>query len=269
MLKIDFNPDFQRKLLTQSFAAGSELSSVADVDSWREQWMEQLSAWHTPYKALIDCQNLSIADDPDSLRLALEQMHSFFQKFFLRKVACCNAAAEHQVLPFKQFATTEEAYEFLGVRQPRTGMSNDLRSQVIVQNHFQQQVVELGFSQAFHLDAEDKYLILKSKLSNNLAHWHTHWSLLIDCSNFSISSDYCAKFDALIDFLRRYFLQKVVGYNGKPAEFSFQVFRSKHRAALALENTDVSMSGDEAHCRRSAKAGEAGTERREGEEQGG
>ena len=257
MFKIDFNPDFQRKLLTQSFAAGSELRSIADVDSWREQWMEQLASWHTPYKALIDCQNLSVTtSDADSLRPALAQMYSFFQKFFLRKVACYNATAEHQVLPFSQFATTKEAYEFLGVRQPRTGVSNDLRSQVILQNHFQQQVVELGFSQDFHLDTEDKYLILKSKLANNLAQWHTHWSLLIDCANFTVNPSYCDKFDALIDFLRRYFLQKVVGYNGKQANFSFQVFRSKHRAALALESADVNKSGDEAHCRRNTAQNE-------------
>ena len=256
MLKIDFNPDFQRKLLTQSFAVGSELRTVADVDSWREQWMAQLSSWHTPYKAMIDCQNLRVAiaaTDTETLRTALTQMHTFFQKFFLRKVACCNVATEHQVLPFTQFATTKEAYEFLGLRQPRSGGSTDLRGQVILQNHFQQQVVELGFSQDFCLDTEDKYLILKSKLSNNLAQWHTHWSLLIDCTNFSVSSNYCDKFDALIDFLRRYFLRKVVGYQGRQAGFSFQVFRSKHRAALALESADTSKSGDEAHCRSRVK----------------
>ncbi|MDE3269175.1 MAG: hypothetical protein OYH77_02710 [Pseudomonadota bacterium] len=250
MLKIDFVPDFQRKLLQQSFADGDTLESLADVASWREQWMEQLSAWHTPYKALIDCQNLRITAVDKSIRDSLVQMHAFFQKLFLRKVACCNATDEHQMLPFPQFSTTREAYEFLGVRQTRTGISGDLRSQVILQNHFQQQVVELGFSQEFQLDSEDKYLILKSKLSNNLAHWHTHWSLLIDCANFSIDSTYIDKFNALLNFLRRYFLQKVVGYNGKQVNYSFQVFRAKHRAALALESDDLDRAGDDAHCRR-------------------
>ena len=91
-LHIDFEHDFQHKLMQQRFAAGSVLHDADAVRAWRQQWMAQLSSWHTPYKALIDCQHLTLSDDAQ-LKEALETLLTFMQKLFLRKAVGFNRRA--------------------------------------------------------------------------------------------------------------------------------------------------------------------------------
>lgn len=250
-LHIDFEHDFQSKLMLQTFAAGSRLHDEQSVRLWRQLWMAQLSAWHTPYKALIDCQYLTISEDPQ-LKTALETLLAFMQKLFLRKAVGFNfqPGCNHELLPFAVLPTDTAARQELGIRMPAQPKRNDLRSQIIVQNHFRQQVVEVCFSQPFVIDNDEKLTVLKSKLTNNLMQWHSQWSLLIDCSNFSIAAAYHEPFRQLELFLQRYFLQKIIGYNIKQAakEFPFAAFRSKHKAALQFDN-NATLAGDEAHCR--------------------
>ena len=173
-------------------------------------------------------------------------------KLFLRKAVGYNwrEGCNHELLPFAVLATEAEARQELGLRQQKRPRGDDVRSQIILQNHFRQQVVELSFSVPFVLDDDNKLGILKSKLTNNLMQWHSHWSLLIDCSNFAIDAAYHQHFAELEIFLRRYFLQKIVGYHrqGKAQDFNFITFRAKHKAALQLER-DTTIAGDEAHCR--------------------
>lgn len=250
-LHIDFEHDFQQKLMQQRFGAGSVLHDADAVRTWRQQWMAQLSSWHTPYKALIDCQHLTLSDDAQ-LKEALATLVSFMQKLFLRKVVGFNRqeGCYHELLPFVVLATEAEARQELGLRTQARPRRDDLRSQIVIQNHFRQQVVELSFSLPFVLDDDNKLAVLKSKLTNNLMQWHSKWSLLIDCANFSIEASYRQHFAELEVFLRRYFLQRIVGYNrkGSEQEFPFAAFRAKHKAALQLER-DTAVSGDEAHCR--------------------
>ena len=256
MLDIDFIPDYQRRLLTQEFKVSSTLAASADVKAWQKQWMAQLSSWHTPYKSLVDCQQLCISDN-EEVQTALATMLAFFQKLFLHKIAGynCNKDKNHHLLPFPQYTTQAEAEKAIGIRGTRVSISKDLRSQVILLNHFRQQVVELSFSQQYHLDSDEKLNILQSKLANNLTQWHTKWSLLVDCANFSLEPTFIDAFQKMTAFLQRYFLQSVVGYNNKQSadSFPFRVFRAKHRAALEIESGDV--AGDEAHCRSSSKIG--------------
>ena len=250
-LHIDFEHDYQHKLMQQRFATGSVLCDADAVRAWRQQWMAQLSSWHTPYKALIDCQHLTLHDDAQ-LKEALETLLTFMQKLFLRKAVGFNRqeGSHHELLPFAVVATEAEARQELGVRTQARPRGDDVRSQIVIQNHFRQQVVELSFSVPFVLDSDDKLAVLKSKLTNNLAQWHSKWSLLIDCANFNIDAPYRQQFAELEVFLRRYFLQKTVGYNrrGSEQDFPFAAFRAKHKAALQLER-DTTVAGDEAHCR--------------------
>ena len=253
-LQIEFEHDFQHKLMIQTFTTGSIINDTDSVRTWRQLWMAQLSSWHTPYKALIDCQHLTVNDDPQ-VEEALATLFKFMQKLFLRKAVGANLQTDcnHQLLPFVVLPTAAEARQELGVRAATRPRGDDLRSQIILQNHFRQQVVELSFSMPFVLDNEHKLTLLKSKLSNNLMQWHSKWSLLIDCSNFSIATTYHSNFVALEKFFQRYFLQKIVGYNVKSSkhDFHFPAFRSKHKAALQLERNNA-IAGDEAHCRSSS-----------------
>ena len=90
-LHIDFEHDFQQKLMQQRFAAGSVLYDAAAARTWRQLWMAQLSSWHTPYKALIDCQHLKVGDDAQ-LKDTLVALVSFMQKLFLRKAVGVQSA---------------------------------------------------------------------------------------------------------------------------------------------------------------------------------
>lgn len=249
MLEIDFQHDFQRKCMLQVFANGSAINSEQHVKKWKQLWMNELASWHTPYKAIIDCQHLTLGGD-QVLPPALAEMINFLKKLFLRKVAGFNyrSAQNHDLLPFPMFDKLNDAEKELAIRHSKRIVGGDLRSQVIISNHFRQQVVELSFSEPFVVDNDDKLAIIKSKMTNNLMQWHSKWSLLVDCQNLTIVDK--GGFEQIIDFLKRYFLQKVVGYNrrGKSEDYPFPAYRSKHKAALQLEG-DTTVAGDEAHCR--------------------
>ena len=249
LLKLDFQHDFQRKCMLQVFASGSVMNSKQQVTEWKQLWMKELASWHTPYKAMIDCQHLTLGTDQD-LQLALAEMVEFLKKLFLRKVAGFNyrPAQNHDLLPFPMFDELSEAEAELAIRHNKRTVGGDLRSQVIIHNHFRQQVVELTFSEQFIVDSVDKLAVIKSKMTNNLMQWHSKWSLLIDCEHLSIVDK--KGFEQIIDFFKRYFLQKVVGYNrrGNSEDYPFPAYRSKHKAALQLEG-DTDVAGDEAHCR--------------------
>lgn len=251
MPEVEFHNDFQHKVMIQTFAAGSVIATEEDIRAWRKLWMAQLSPWHTPYKALIDCEHLTLAANPD-LKTTMTTMISFFQKLFLRKVAGVNQRPDrnHELLPFPLYPTFEAGQKALGIRTTSSlRASNDLRSQIVIQNHFRQQVVELGFSQTFVLDDAKKLTTLKDKLFSNLRQWHSKWSLLIDCANFSITEPYRPAFQNMEASLQRYFLQQTAGYNLRQnaANFPFPAFRSRHKAAKKLETANP-VAGDEAHC---------------------
>ena len=54
-MTVQFENDYQQKIMQQSFDAPTTLATEQDVLRWRAAWMSALSSWHSPYKALVDC----------------------------------------------------------------------------------------------------------------------------------------------------------------------------------------------------------------------
>ncbi|MBI2603353.1 MAG: hypothetical protein HYW48_09890 [Deltaproteobacteria bacterium] len=247
-MDVKFESDFQKKILAVSFPKMTVLGNVSDVESWRKLWMEQLKAWHSPYKAIIDCSHLRIASDSE-VQKALERMFNFLARFFLKKVVGWGNGKGLEHLPFEVLAEEEEALAALGLRekQPRKA-SEDFRSLIHLDNHFEQKVVELSFAEPVALD-KGRLVVLKSKLTNNLMQWHSHWNLLIDCTNLEIPPELNEPFQAMIRFFKGFFLSEMVGYHpqGKGKSYPFPTFRARHRAAAHLKS-DTLESGRDANC---------------------
>ena len=248
-MKIHFESDYRTKLLTVRFTEELCLESKSDIASWRSQWLAVLGSWHSPYKALIDCENLTKVD----VRCAedLKSMFRFLDRFFLRKVV---GFSEHSIegvefLPFEVVTSSEKAATALGLREFRAPKPGDFRSIIQFDNHFEQQVVEVHFSEYASFDSPEKIEIFKSKLTNNLMQWHSSWSLLFDCSQFRVASEQVVSLTQTIDFFRKFFLQDVVGYGvvEKKDTYPFPVYKSRHKAAASLKK-EVAHSGRDANC---------------------
>jgi len=250
-LSIDFEHDYQHKLMTQSFKEPTVLATLADVQSWRSAWMGALSSWHSPYKVLVDCRNLEVSTTPEVLQ-AVDLMVKFFNGFFLRKIVGYGAAEDrgYDRLPFPVLASADAAAIELGVRTPKDRAPSDFRSTIQLQNHFQQHVVELNFSEPVLLLTKEQLQVLRSKLMNNLMQWHSKWSLIIDCTNLEVAPEAVAEFTNILTALKGFFMKKAIGYSPKGAKetYPFDVFRARHRAAAALE-AEGTFSGDDADCK--------------------
>jgi hypothetical protein len=252
-MQINFDNDFQQKIMTQTFATPTTLATPADVQQWRAAWMGALSSWHSPYKALVDCAALTVADT-DDVRKALDVMVKFFNGFFLRKVVGfgLDPAKGHSVLPFPVHVTEDEAAIDVGLRQAKTREPTDFRSTIHLQNHFQQHTVELNFTVPVVLETKEQMTILKSKLMNNLMQWHSKWSLIVDCTNLEFGPDPAIHedFKRLTTVLRGFFMKEIIGYSPKGAKdsYPFDVYRARHRAAAILEG-EGNFSGDKADCK--------------------
>ena len=249
-MALEFEHDFQQKIMLQKFTAPTTLATAADVQSWRAAWMGQLSSWHSPYKVLVDCTQLTVNESPDVVK-ALDVMVRFFNGFFLRKIAGygLDPLLGHARLPFSVHATSEDAALDLGVRQPKDRLPTDFRSTIHLQNHFQQHTIELNFSEPVVISTKEQVETLKSKLMNNLMQWHSKWSLIIDCTNLEIAPEAMPLVDRMISVLRGFFMKRAVGYSpkGSKESYPFTVFRARHRAAAELEG-EGNFSGDAADC---------------------
>ena len=228
------------------------LATAADVATWRAQWTGALNKWHSPYKALVNCQNLTVTDSPE-VKAALDRMIRFFQGFFLRKAAGfgLQAAAGHELLPFTVFGTEELAREDLGIRTAKVaGSVVDLRAAIQLQNHFQQHVVEVSFAEPVVLSTDADVKVLRSKLQNNLMQWHSKWSLIVDCGNLEVRPEAREEFQRLLKVMHGFFMKAAVGYGARSAEgaYPFPVYRARHRAAAELEG-EGNFSGEDANCR--------------------
>lgn len=250
-IKLQFENDYQQKIMIQRFEQPTTLASEKDVLQWRSAWMGALSSWHSPYKVLVDCSNLSIEDN-ENVTKALEVMVKFFNGFFLRKIVGWgfDASKGHERLPFAVHATDEEAAIDAGVRQPKTRDVSDFRSCIQLQNHFQQHVIELSFAAPVMLATKDQVATLKSKLMNNLMQWHSKWSLLVDCTNLEVDPSCHADLERLLLVLRGFFMKEAIGYSPKGSKetYPFPTYRSRHKAAAVLEG-EGNFSGDKADCK--------------------
>ncbi len=249
-MQIRFESDFQKKILYVSFAEEFVLGELSDLVEWRRQWTEVLKAWHSPYKALIDCTNLRLENQSSEMTAALERMFEFLKRFFLRKVVGWGYREDlgHQALPFEVVLTQDEGLDHIGVRERVARSSEDFRSLIHLDNHFEQQNVELSFTEPVILSS-DKIAILRSKMTNNLMLWHSQWHLLIDCSNVQIPEEAWVDFEKMIRFLKGFFLHDVVGYSptAKSQKFPFEVFRARHKAAAQVK-VQTNTSGRDANC---------------------
>jgi len=248
---MEFEHDYQQKVMTQRFVSPTTLDSAAAVQSWRSQWMKELSSWHSPYKVLVDCRELAIGPQPEVVK-ALDLMIKFFNGFFLRKVVGFGYRADAglEQLPFPVLITAEDAAVELGIRAPKDRVATDFRSTIQLQNHFQQHSIELSFSEPVLISTKEQVQTLRSKLMNNLMQWHSKWSLIIDCANLEVAPEVTADIERLMTVLRGFFMKQAVGYSPKGAKesYPFPVFRARHRAVAEIEG-EGNFSGDDANCR--------------------
>ena len=250
-MNIEFEHDYQQKLMTQRFGQPTELSTPADVQRWRSEWMKALSSWHSPYKVLLDCSNLTVTEQPEVVK-ALELMVKFFNGFFLRKIVGHAASPGRGLnhLPFPVLASFDEALVELGIRAPAVRSASDFRSVIQIQNHFQQHSIELSFSESVVIATKEQVLTLRSKLMNNLMQWHSKWSLIVDCSNLVVAAEMHPEFERTLTVLKGFFMKQAVGYNPSTAKesYPFPVFRARHRAVAEVEG-EGNFSGDQADCK--------------------
>ncbi|NBQ53867.1 MAG: hypothetical protein EBU49_09840, partial [Proteobacteria bacterium] len=138
MMKINFDNNFQRKVMVVTFPETTLIASDKDVMELRSQWMAALKSWHSPYKALVDLANLNIkTEDEARVRESLARMMKFLEGLFLRKAVAFgfDAARGHDLLPFEFADTEDEARDKVGLREGIVrGAPGDFRSSIQLQN---------------------------------------------------------------------------------------------------------------------------------------
>ena len=255
-MKLEFESDYRAKILEMNFVERCKIITPDDVQMWKDQWTKALLSWHSPYKALINCSNLEVqCDHPEveeKVKQRLKQIVTFFEGFFLRKVAGYgfDQSKGHEILPFNVYESIDEAKQALGIRDPKSRNEyKDLRSQIHFDNHFKQHTIEVSFAQPVSLTSNEHLEVFKSKLLNNLMQWHTAWNLIIDCTNLEISREIHASFESMIKTMKGFFLKKVIGYSPKVDKelYPFLVYKARHKAAAALDS-EGNFSGELANC---------------------
>lgn len=236
--------------MVQSFLEPTTLATAADVNQWRSKWMQELKSWHSPYKLIVDCSQLTVEDNP-VVQEAIQRMLKFFEGLFLKSIIGFSTSENPLTLPFEILKTFEDAQIKAGVRGMRSPTAPaDFRATIQFQNHFAQHVVEMSFSDDVVVDTKEQVLVLKSKLTNNLMQWHSKWSLLVDCSRVEFNPSVKEEWDKVTKFLAGFFMKTCVGYGPKVAQdtYPFPVFRARHKAVAQLEAEGMFM-GNDAHCR--------------------
>ena len=258
-MNVEFENDFQQKIMTQSFKEPVTIAKTSDALQWRAAWLKALTSWHSPYKCLVDCTNLTLAqgEQGDEIKKSLDVMIKFFNGFFLRKIVGfgLDEAKGHALLPFPVLSTYEEAAEEIGIRTAKKRDPTDFRATIQLQNHFPTHTVELNFSEPVTISTKEQMAVLKSKLMNNLMQWHSKWILLIDCLNLEIAPEMDPEFDKLWKGLRGFFMKQVIGYapRGPKDTYPFDVYRARHKAVAFIEG-EGNFSGDQADCKSRRKA---------------
>ena len=255
-MKLEFEADYRSKILEMKFSESSIIRSREDLQPWKDQWTKALMSWHSPYKALIDCTNLSIsplnASLEEQIKKSFETFITFFKGFYLRKVVGfgLDKTKGHNLLPFKVYNLLEDAQSELNIRKDKLSQqSNDFRSSILFDNHFRQHTIEVSFSQQCHITEIEQLTVFKSKLLNNLMQWHSSWNLLIDCSALEVDPKTHKEFESMFKSLKGFFLKKVVGYSPKADKtmYPFVVYKARHRAAAELDS-EGNFSGESANC---------------------
>ena len=212
--------------------------------------MQALTSWHSPYKALLNCENLQI-DDKDEIREEFGRLDSFLKGFFLRKAACFPAGNPGAtLLPWELCEDEDRAAAAVGIRLPKESAgAADFRGNIQLENHFQHHVMECSFRVPVRVDKKEQVETLKQKIMNNLMQWHSGWNLLIDCTHLEVDAAMQAPVENMLASFKPFFLKKAIGYSpirrGEP--YPFKVHLSRHQAAGQLEAEGL-ISGDKAVC---------------------
>ncbi len=250
-MKLQFEHNYQQKYLEISFTEQTTIANEDDVLQWRQAWLKGLSSWHSPYKAIINGDNLIIAAaEGQDLKGAFARMEKLLSGFFLKTAVIYGLdPSVADLLPFAVAKDRDDAFQRVGIRTVKPRQPGDFRSSIQIQNHFQQHVMEISFSEPAVVSSREQLNVLKDKITNNLMQWHSAWNLLVDCHNLEIDSSLNADFERILTFFKGFFLKEVLGYSPKSKEsrYPFKVYRSRHNAAGRLEN-EGNISGSDANC---------------------
>lgn len=254
-MKLEIENDYRQKVMAMAFASPTTIDSKTALNAWKQAWLGELSSWHSPYKLLLNCENLQLTPY-EGIEQDLELFFKFFKGAFLRKIVAYNLAPlTEDLLPVEVAPNLAVAAEKIGIRtrkQP-SGVS-DFRSQIHLENDFRAHVMELSFSTETHIGSEEELAVLKSKITNNLMQWHSKWNLLVDCTRLSIAAELENSFIKMAQHFSGLFMLTVIGYSPKSPKdlYPFKVYRSRHKAVTHLERVGA-LSGNEAHCQSSGK----------------
>ena len=249
-MKIDFENDFQKKIMIVSFSEPTELRAPDEVRTIRSEWTKALASWHSPYKAVVDCTNLTTSDCPE-VATELTRLISFLKGFHLRSIVGFSRQenASHSLLPF-DVMDEEEAKKKVGLNRSLTAPTKGgFRDSVRIHNDFRNHVVEVSFSYPSIMASKDEVNALRSKLTNNLMQWHSSWNLLIDCTELTTKPESFDEFEKMIKVFKSFFMKAVLGYSPKASQdsYPFKVYRSRHNAVGRLEAEGL-IAGNKADC---------------------
>lgn len=250
-MNFDFEPDFQKKILYIRLKQPFRLSTPNEWQSLKTSWCHALKMWHTPYKACIDLSHMNVTSEDPKLMKPLFRMIDFFNGFYLKKAVIFGFKYSGE-LPLKNLSSVDEALIELGVRVKgsfKRSSHDDFRSLIQIENHMSDQIVELSFADQVSLNSHSQINVLRSKLTNNLMHWHQSWCLLIDSSLITEIHPHTLKpLIQMIQFFKGFYMSAALSYGNSSLTKAIQAelaeyitfTRTKHLALRGLKNTRLS-----------------------------
>lgn len=248
-MNVQFENHMSARVVEIHFPDGLTLHTKADLTALKTAWTENLKKWHSPYTCLFDCRQMEVSQE---LRPEFEKLIAFFKNFFMKNViGFCNAGEVPSWCPFEVISGYENAVAKTGLSRGAglTRDLSDLRSRIQIDNDFNAHVMEISFLADTHLENGSDVKILRSKVQNILKMWHSPYSILLNCINFTIAPEAHDEFVRFEKFVKSFFCKSIIGYapRGEKSAYPFQTFRSRHLAAAELEHSGI-QSGSVANC---------------------
>ena len=118
-MTVTFESNYRQKILYMGFEVGCRLQTLRDVSQWRNQWMEELKSWHSPYKVVVDCTNLEVLSLDEKTKQAFSAMLSFFKQLHMRSIVGFGLSHDkgHRQIPFEIYASFSDAAKAIGIRE--------------------------------------------------------------------------------------------------------------------------------------------------------
>jgi hypothetical protein len=177
---------------------------------------------------------------------------SFFKNFFMKTIiGFCNEGSTPEWCPFDVIAGYDNAVAKTGLSRG-VGLTrdlSDLRSRIQIDNDFNAHVMEISFLADTHLENANDVRTLRSKVQNILKMWHSPYSILFNCINFTIAPEAHDEFVRFEKFVKSFFCKTIIGYapRADKSTYPFLTFRSRHLAAAELQHSGI-QSGSVANC---------------------